>query len=149
VEELPATRVISDPEGEYIECPMCAEMISGHALVCPFCHERVDHRARWRRRDVVPHRGSIILALGILSLVAVVASFCPPFGFLGLVLGATAWLMGNHDLARIIRGEMDPDGQSSTKAGRNCGIIAVCLNALALLACFGWWAISLAASGFR
>src|SRR5262249_21885299 len=41
-------------------------------------------RPRRRRRDLMPHRGSTILALGIISF------FC-----FGPILGPIAWIMGN------------------------------------------------------
>ena|SRR5438552_10592021 len=65
-----------------------------------------------RRLDALPHRGALILTLGILSLV-----IC---GFLGPV----AWIMGNNDLKEIKSGRMDREGEGLTQAGRICGIIA-------------------------
>jgi hypothetical protein len=61
------------------------------------------------------HRGTLILVLGILSLVV-----C------GL-LGPFAWVMGNNDLREIDAGLMDPQGRSLTNAGRICGMIATIL----------------------
>jgi hypothetical protein len=58
-----------------------------------------------------PHRGTLILVFGIISLVA-----CAPFGFF-------AWMMGNNDLREIDSGLMDPSGRPNTSAGRICGII--------------------------
>ena len=58
-----------------------------------------------------------------------------------------AWTMGNKDLARIYRGDMDPDGQSQTKSGRNCGIIGLILNVVLLLACVGFFAVVILAQG--
>src|SRR5439155_20145392 len=69
--------------------------------------ERVPRR-RWRQ----PHRGTLILVLGILSLVV-----CSP-------LGIAAWVMGNNDLKAMRRGEMDRSGEGTTQAGRICGMIA-------------------------
>jgi hypothetical protein len=135
-------KVIQDPTGEFMACPICAEMIPGHALTCPFCKEPIDHRGRWMRRDVVPHRGGLILVLGIVSLVSVVGVvFCLAFNLVGIGLGVAAWVMGNKDLAQIYRGEMDPDGQSQTKSGRNCGIIGMVLNIVLLLACAGFFTV--------
>jgi hypothetical protein len=71
-----------------------------------------DRYRRRRRRDLMPHRGSTILTLGILSLV-----IC------GL-LGPIAWVMGNTDLADMRAGRMDPEGEATTNAGRICGMIA-------------------------
>jgi hypothetical protein len=69
----------------------------------------------------LPHRGGLILALGIISLLV-----CAP-------VGIAAWLMANHDLQAIQEGVMDPDGESLTLAGKILGIIATGLFAIQLL----------------
>ena len=68
-----------------------------------------------------PHRGTLILVLGILSLV-----ICAP-------LGIFAWIMGSGDLKQMDAGAMDPNGKSLTNAGRICGMIGTVLLALAVL----------------
>lgn len=68
-----------------------------------------------------PHRGNLILVLGILSLV-----LCAP-------LGIPAWIMGSGDLKQMDAGAMDPSGRSVTNAGRICGIIGTILMALGLV----------------
>jgi predicted Zn finger-like uncharacterized protein len=68
-------------------------------------------RPRRERVDTQPHRGSLILVLGILGIVA-----CQIFG-------PVAWLMANNDLAEMRSGRMDPEGEGLTNAGRVCGII--------------------------
>ena len=68
-----------------------------------------------------PHRGSLILVFGILSLV-----ICAPFGI-------AAWIMGNGDIKEMDAGTMDPSGRSSTNAGRICGMIATILIILGVL----------------
>src|SRR5437773_6137619 len=77
-------------------------------------YEDKPRRKRVRRSDLLPHRGTMILVLGIFSLV---------FGLIGIVLGPMAWVMGNNDLREIRAGRMDPEGESTTNAGRICGII--------------------------
>jgi hypothetical protein len=67
------------------------------------------------------HRGTLVLILGILSLIC-----C------GL-LGIPAWIMGNADLKEMSAGTMDPSGQGTTNAGKICGIIGTILGALQLL----------------
>ena len=62
-----------------------------------------------------PHRGTIVLVLGILGLV-----ICP-------ICGIIAWVMGNTDLREMEAGRMDPSGQGLTKAGKICGMISVIL----------------------
>ena len=72
-----------------------------------------------------PHRGTLVLVLGILSLIV-----CQP-------LGIAAWVMGNGDLAAMNAGTMDPSGRSTTEAGRILGIIATVLMALGVLVILG------------
>ena len=72
-------------------------------------------RSSMRRRDFSPHRGGLILTLGIISL-----TFCA-------FTGPIAWIMGNQDLKDIRVGRMDPDGEGLTQAGRICGIISTIL----------------------
>lgn len=68
-----------------------------------------------------PHRGTLILVLGILGLVV-----CGP-------LGIAAWIMGSGDLKEMDAGTMDPSGRGNTNAGKICGIIATVLTILGVL----------------
>jgi uncharacterized membrane protein YphA (DoxX/SURF4 family) len=68
-----------------------------------------------------PHRGTLILVFGILSLVV-----CGP-------LGIAAWVMGSGDLKEMDAGTMDPSGRSITQAGKICGIIGTILTIIGLL----------------
>jgi len=68
-----------------------------------------------------PHRGTLILVLGILGLVV-----CSP-------LAIVAWVMGSGDLKEIDAGTMDPSGRSSTSAGKICGIIGTILMIVGLV----------------
>jgi hypothetical protein len=87
-------------------------------------------RRRPRRQEYsTPHRGALILTLGILSLV-----IC------GL-LGPIAWVMGNNDLAEIRGGRMDPEGEGLTQAGRICGMISTILLALGLALFLCWMGV--------
>lgn len=63
-----------------------------------------------------PHRGVMVLVLGILGLV------------LCVICGIVAWVMGNGDLREMDAGRMDPSGRGLTQAGKICGMIAVILN---------------------
>lgn len=79
---------------------------------------------------VQPHRGVLILVLGILGLVVCV------------ICGIIAWIFGNNDLEQMRAGRMDPTGEGLTVAGRICGIISVALAAMGvvvviLMAIFG------------
>ena len=59
-------------------------------------HPPTTHRAA--PGGLEPHRGTLILVLGILSLV-----LCSFF------TGIPAWIMGKDDLAKIKAGQMDPE----------------------------------------
>jgi len=63
-----------------------------------------------------PHRGGLILALGILGLVC-----C-------FICGIVAWVMGSNDLREMAAGRMDPSGQGLTQAGKICGMISVIIQ---------------------
>jgi hypothetical protein len=82
-----------------------------------------DQYRRRRRRDLVPHRGTTILVLGILSLV----TGC------GIILGPIAWAMGSTDMGEIRAGRMDPDGEGMTNAGRICGMVATILTIISVV----------------
>jgi hypothetical protein len=73
-----------------------------------------------------PHRGTLILVLGILSL-----TVCNIF------TGIPAWIMGKGDLEKIKGGIMDPEGVGMTKAGMICGIISTILGLL----CIGFYTV--------
>jgi hypothetical protein len=73
------------------------------------------------RVGMAPHRGTLILVLGILGLVV-----C------GL-LAPIAWVMGNTDLQEIRAGRMDPEGEATTNAGRICGMIGTILIIVSLV----------------
>lgn len=64
-----------------------------------------------------PHRGGLVLTLGILGFV-----LC------GIFTSIPAWIMGNSDLKAMDAGQMDPAGRGTTQAGKICGIIVTILN---------------------
>ena len=68
------------------------------------------------------HRGTLILVLGILSLVG-----CTFF------TGIPAWIMGKGDLAKIKGYQMDSDGKVFTKAGMICGMISCILSIITIV----------------
>jgi len=68
-----------------------------------------------------PHRGSVILAFGILGLVV-----CQLFGI-------AAWVMANSDLEEMRRGYMDPSGRDLTNTGRILGMVATILTIASLI----------------
>ena len=71
------------------------------------------------RGYVVPHRGGLILALGLIGFVV----SCPIFSLM-------AWVMGSHDLNEMRAGRMDRQGEGMTQAGQVLGMI---LSALWIL----------------
>jgi len=81
-----------------------------------------------------PHRGTLILVLGILSLVV-----CGP-------LGIAAWVMGSGDLKQMDAGTMDPGGRGNTQAGKICGIIGTILMIIGLCIGILFFAIGFAAA---
>lgn len=88
-----------------------------------------DDRPRRRNgRDLAPHRGQLILILGILSL------------FVGGIFTAIpAWIMGNHDLKEMREGRMDPEGESNTNVGRIIGMVVTILNLVFCVCGGGCW----------
>ena len=71
----------------------------------------------------MPHRGGLILTLGIASLLCNILA----------VPGITAWVMGRADLAKIRTGMIDSAGEGLTQAGMIMGIIGTCMAAVGLL----------------
>ncbi|MGH7994377.1 MAG: DUF4190 domain-containing protein [Limisphaerales bacterium] len=68
-----------------------------------------------------PHRGTLILVLGILGLVV------------RAPLAIAAWVMGSGDLKQIDAGTMDPSGRGTTQAGKICGIIGTILLIIGII----------------
>ena len=68
------------------------------------------------------HRGTLILVLGILSLVG-----CTFF------TGIPAWIMGKGDLAKMKGDQMDSDGKVFTKAGMICGMVSCILSIITIV----------------
>lgn len=115
-------------QGRLVRCPMC-----GQAFTAGGNPEAVAVGSIY---PVEPHRGGVILTLGILSLV-----IC------GL-LGPIAWAMGSTDLAKMRRGEMDNSGYGITQAGYILGIVSTVLMIVGCV--FGvLWVIFVAAAAGR
>ena len=64
------------------------------------------------RPYLVPHRGAMILALGIIAWVFT----CPIFSIV-------AWMLGAADLREMREGRMEPSGMGLTQAGHILGLI--------------------------
>jgi len=71
--------------------------------------------------NLAPHRGGLILALGIVSLVA-----CQ-------LLGVAPWIMGKADLQEMDEGRMDPSGRGLTEAGKVLGIVSLALMVIGVV----------------
>ena len=105
--------------------------------------EEDDGRPRRRRRDYEPHRGALVMMLGIGSLGAAlvgVPGTCCLSGFGGIAsgvlclgLGVSALMLGGSDRRKMHARVMDPEGLSSTTAGWICGMIGTILGCLYLL----------------
>jgi len=68
-----------------------------------------------------PHRGGLILVLGLLGFMMT----CPIFSLM-------AWVMGSHDLAEMRAGRMDRSGEGLTQAGQILGMI---LSVICVIGC--------------
>lgn len=117
-------RQVSIPEelfGRAVRCPLCGgQFAAGSPAVAALAPSLA---------PVEPHRGGMILTLGILSLV--VCGFLGPF----------AWVMGSHDLEKMRRGRMDKSGYGCTQAGYILGIISTILTIVPIVFACLWLAI--------
>ncbi len=93
------------------------------------------------RRPTVPHRGGMILALGIVGLVMMPC--------LTIVCGPMAWVMGSTDLAEIRAGRMDRAGEGLTQAGRILGIISTVLMIVMVVCYCLFFMLMIAAEGLH
>ena len=84
--------------------------------------DETNARPQTSHNNLEPHRGTLILVLGILSLV-----MC------GFFTGIPAWIMGRNDLRKIKAGLMEPEGEGSTKGGMICGIICCIISLISII----------------
>lgn len=140
--------------GKKIRCPECGERISvpepEEDLVAPdedqddggYGVEKEDEEEvrrkkkkrksyeddyRPKRKSKRPHRGVLILILGIVSILI----GCIPLGAWFVAFRAMA--MANEDLSDMDSGRMDRSGAGMTQAGKICGIIGSVLALLWLI----------------
>jgi hypothetical protein len=165
--------------GQPVKCPSCQATFSGAGNGAaappappqedlpeprprpPVDEDREDEEDRpWEqpgeiRRDSEPHRGPLLLILGIVSIVLGVFSimfFCciPVIGIVGLVgapLGIVAWVLGQRDLRSMAANRMDARGKGLTHAGWVCGIVGTIVSAIGLVimvAMIVFWGIMMA-----
>jgi predicted Zn finger-like uncharacterized protein len=131
------SRRTGERRSDFRRCPYCDERINADSRRCRYCGEDIDDeenefdlkRRFGVRRDCEPHRGTLILVLGVVSIV---------IHILGVPLGLPAWIMGARDLKKMDRGDMDPTGRGTTQAGYICGIIGTILGALTVLGCVAY-----------
>jgi hypothetical protein len=89
-----------------------------------------------------PHRGILVLVLGIVGL-------CVNVLGLGLILGGLAWYMGNEELRRMDAGQADPAGRGMVTAGKICGIIGFFLGIFSCCVTAIWFAMILGMAGVQ
>jgi predicted Zn finger-like uncharacterized protein len=131
-----------DEEDDLTPCPRCRKLVHADSRRCYACGARLNGETRNEfelpgtpvRRDCEPHRGTTVLVMGVMSLIAMWIG-CGP---IGIVLGAIGWWMGQGDMKKIRTGAMDPDGKGTTQAGWICSIIGTLLSLLMTLACAGF-----------
>ncbi len=82
--------------------------------------EHDDFRPLRSRHQLTPHRGVLVLILGILSICCVGAP----------ITGIIAWVLGNNDLKEIDAGRMDPEGRGQTQTGKVLGMVSTILSVL-------------------
>jgi predicted Zn finger-like uncharacterized protein len=145
-ETLPHYPSKPDDEADLEPCPYCGEKIAKDATRCTFCGEELEDEDKgdrpWDqgyrpyrdvRRDSEPHRGTLILTLGIVSIVTAWL-----LGPIGLCVGIITWVMGQRDLKKMKANLMDPQGLGSTQAGWICAIIGTAFGGLTTLCCVGY-----------
>lgn len=76
-------------------------------------------------RDVEPHRGGVMVTMGVLTLVF---AFCCPF--LCWIIGGVGENMAGKDLRRMSRGEMDGAGLGQTRTGKTLMDVGIVLSLL-------------------
>ena len=86
---------------------------------------------------VQPHRGTLVLTLGLISMLL----FSP--------LGVVAWVLGVLELKAMDRGERDPGGRGTAIAGMIFGIIATVMMVVFLVAAAVFVYAYLSSPGWR
>jgi len=84
-----------------------------------------------------PHRGTLVLTLGLISMLL----FSP--------LGVVAWILGVLELKAMDRGERDPTGRGTTIAGMIFGIIGTVMMVVFLIAAAVFVFAFLSSPGWR
>ena len=117
--------------GQHLEVP---SEYQDHTIECPTCKKSMVLQSSEQPATQTPHRGTLILVLGILSIfVSLICCFTPTPIPVAMALGIPAWIMGKNDSAKITSGQMDPLGAGTTKGGMVCGIIGTILSLLGVI----------------
>jgi hypothetical protein len=132
-------------------CPGCGKSVGWESLRCPFCGEEFEPELGQEplrhqpdslfRRDSVPHRARLIVALGNICLVlgGLSICLCGLGAIVSVPLGIVTWVMANHDLAQMRTGALDVLGKDLTETGRTGAILGIVLGLL-FAACHAvWW----------
>jgi hypothetical protein len=77
------------------------------------------------RRDCAPHRGRVLFALALSSLIVGAGSLAVAPGVLAVVMGAWVFCMARHDLRQMRAGLLDPQGLRQTFQARECAFAAI------------------------
>ena len=86
-----------------------------------------------------PHRGGVVLALGLVALLLPVP--------LGIVLGPLARRFARQDIPKMRSGRMDPSGLGMTSAGQAAALGGMVLGGLIVGAAVLWAAVAWPALG--
>lgn len=125
-----------------VTCPHCHARVPAGFLCCEKCGAELESTVRRTpapsrvsapAHDLAPHRGGLVLTLGIVGLVLGLTGLLSP---IGLPLSIGAWATGHSDLNRMREHVMDPAGEGSTHTGWICGIVGTALNVACGSCCF-------------
>jgi hypothetical protein len=127
--------------GRSVKCPTCGAIFTPFAattapvapqpeLVVVDDEPPPDDELETRmRRDMLPHRGAMVLVFGILGLAFAFPSICCVFTAIGsLGFSLTALILGHLDLRAMREHRMDPEGMGLTRGGWICGIIGTVVS---------------------
>lgn len=141
--ERPSRRKKKDTEDL---CPRCGAFVPQGVNRCPECKAEFEPEEEFKpweeagleRRDSEPHRGTLLLFMGIGSILLPLP-FCIPI--LGLItnlfslgMSIATVMMATRDMRKMDNHEMDRMGRGTTQGAQICAIIGLLLAALGLVA---------------
>jgi hypothetical protein len=127
-------------------CPNCKAFVKRGVDKCPECgaefvSEEEDGFRPWEqegmeRRDSEPHRGTLIMFMGIGSIVLACLFWMCYIGIgatlMGGILAAVTVAMARGDVKKMDQHAMNNDGRSTTSGGMICAYVGLVLNLLGL-----------------